>query len=201
VKILTFLIFVLLMAPAISLADVSQPNWNGRYAPCNRHRDLLNREHIDLGVKISTSNSVLMRQFAKAMDFWTAVLDLQWHEVNSDECSIQLVDGTPALFDWCTCMSARSQFPDRAGFQGWIAFNPRSKLTKQEMFLDSVHEIGHLLGLPHNPNDLSVMYAFELDKSASLDASDVDALAARHKLRAALSEKSGVARIRVVAPR
>jgi Matrixin len=201
VKILTFLIFVLVV-PGIGFADASQPNWDGRYAPCNRHLDLLNPEHVDLGVRVSTSNTVLVRQFAKAMDFWTAVLDLQWHEVDSEECSIQLVDGTPALFDWCTCMSARSQFPDRSGFQGWIAFNPRSKLTKQEMFLDSVHEIGHLLGLPHNPNDLSVMYAFELDKSASLDAADLDALAARHRLRASLvSERGSMAHIRVVAPR
>ena len=98
-------------------------------------------------------------------------------------------------------MSARSQFPDRPGFEGWIALNPRLKLTKQEMFLDSVHEIGHLLGLPHNSSELSVMYAFELDKAAALDAADLDALAARHKLRSDLPiDKGGEARVRVVAP-
>ena len=55
-------------------------------------------------------------------------------------------------------MAARSQFPDRPAFQGWIAFNPGSKLTQDEMFVVSVHEIGHLLGLPHNPSGSSMMY-------------------------------------------
>jgi len=62
-------------------------------------------------------------------------------------------------------------------------FNPRVKLTKQEMFLDSVHEIGHLLGLAHNANVSSVRYSTELAKSTTLNASDLDVLAARHKPR------------------
>ena len=45
------------------------------------------------------------------------VVDLQWHPVNSQDCSIQLVDGTPELFD-AAGIAARSQFPDRPGFEG-----------------------------------------------------------------------------------
>jgi hypothetical protein len=199
VKTLTVFVFLLPLT-GFGIAEASPPNWSGRYAPCDRHAELLNQDNVDLAVRISTTNTVLAQQFAKAMDFWTGVLDLGWHAVDSEECSMQLVDGTPALFDWCTCMSARSQFPDRSGFEGWIAFNPRLKLTKQEMFLDSVHEIGHLLGLPHNPSESSVMYSFGLDKAAALDAADLDALAARHKLRSALLKKGSVTQVRVVAP-
>ncbi len=112
-----------------------------------------------------------------------------------------LLDGTPSVFDFCTCLSARSQFPDRAEFQGWIAFNPRVKLSRQEMFLDSVHEIGHLLGLAHNANESSVMYWSELAKSTTLNAADLDALAARHKLRPEFLHKSGKVRVRVIEPR
>ncbi len=75
------------------------------------------------------------------------------------------------------------------------------KLTKEFMFLDSVHEIGHLLGLPHNPSDLSVMYAMELDKSASLNNADLDALAALHKFRPDFFGKGGITQVRVVLPR
>jgi hypothetical protein len=153
---------------------------------------------MDLAVRISTSNADLAQQFARAMDFWTEVLDLDWHETGTEDCAIQLVDGTPSLFDFCACMSARSQLPDREDFEGWIAFNPRLKLTKQQMFVDSVHEIGHLLGLPHNPSDTSVMFSFGDDKAASLNAADLDNLAARHKLRSSIAMERGV---RVVVPR
>jgi hypothetical protein len=197
----TFALLLLLLLPATLFAEAAQPNWTGKYPLCNRHSDLLNREHLDLGVRIATLNPVLARQFARAMEFWTAILDLEWHEVDSQDCSIQLLDGTPDLFDFngrCECLSARAQFPDRLGFEGWIAFNPGLKFTRKDMYLDSVHEIGHLLGLRHNPNDLSVMSASEFDKSVSLDATDLDALSARHKLRAGILEKGGVTDVRVL---
>src|ERR1700722_18831720 len=109
------------------IADAEPSNWSGHYAPCNNHADLLSRQHVDLAVRISTTNPLLAQPFSRAMDFWSGVLDLEWHEVSSEDCAIQLVDGTPALFNFCTCLTARSQIPDRPDFQGWIAFNPRFK--------------------------------------------------------------------------
>jgi hypothetical protein len=200
VKLITILLFFLPLT-GFGVAKASPPNWSGSYAPCSRHADLLNRQHVDLAVRISTSNTVLAQQFAKAMEFWTGVLDLEWHEVNSQDCAIQVVDGTPALFDFCMCMSAKSQLPDRPAFQGWIAFNPRLNLTPNEMFLDSVHEIGHLLGLPHNPSDSSVMFSLGVDKPASLNAADLETLAAQHQLRPYISlRKGGLKEIRVIVP-
>lgn len=179
-----YLIYLILLLPTAGFAaSTSLPNWTGRYAPCYNHADLLSHEHIDLAVRISTSIPDLPEQFAKALDFWSGVLDLDWHVTDSDDCALQVVDGTPSLFNFCRCMSARAQLPDQPEFQGWIAFNPRLKLTKEEMFLDSVHEIGHLLGLPHNPSDKSVMFYLGLGKVVSLNATDLDTLAARHQLR------------------
>ena len=188
------MIFLLLMA-SVGVGWVSPQNWTGNYPPCNSHQNLVSLEHVDLGVRISTSNPVLARQFEEAMEFWSEIIDFDWHEDDSRTCSIELVDGAPELFESpgsCTCVSARSQIPDRQLFQGWIAFNPAAKLTEREMFKVSVHEIGHLLGLPHNPSGSSVMYFFELDGSGSLDAADLDVLAKRHRLRPGILEKGSV---------
>jgi hypothetical protein len=171
-------------------AKASQ-NWSGAYAPCGRHGDLLTREHMNLGVRISTSNAVLEREFKRAMDFWSQVLDVDWHEVASEDCSIQLVDGTPEVFSFdggCACATARSQFPGEPGFQGWVAFNPMLASTPQEMFRDSVHEIGHLFGLHHNPDMSSVMFFSDFGQDASLEITDLKALAAMHRLRRGILE-------------
>lgn len=158
-------------------------DWNGNYLPCDRHRELLKHERMSLGVRISTSNPVLAEQFLRAMDFWARILDMDWHEENTQECSIQLVDGRRELFKE-TLQAARAQFPDQPAFQGWIAFNPNMDLTETELYLTSVHELGHMLGLPHNPSAWSVMYYLSLEGSVSLDTADLASLAARHKLRA-----------------
>jgi hypothetical protein len=196
-----FLTFLILFLPAIPcFAQATHANWTGHYTPCDRHSDLLDHGHLDIAVRISTTNDALAEQFQNALEFWSSVVDLDWHEVNSEDCSMQLVDGTPALFDWCICMSARSQLPDREDFQGWIAFNPRFKLSKEEMFLDSVHEIGHVLGLAHNPDDSSVMFSFGVEKSAWLDVADLDALALRHVLRPGISGVHGKTHVPVKLP-
>lgn len=98
-------------------------DWNGSYPPCNRNRELLKHERMSLGVRISTSNPVLAAQFLRAMDFWARILNMDWHEENTQDCSIQLVDGSPDLFKQ-PLQAARAQFPDQPAFQGWIAFNP-----------------------------------------------------------------------------
>ncbi len=167
----------------VAFADQRPTNWNGNFTPCNQRSELLKNGIMDLGVKISTSNPLLAREFRLAMNFWAQVLDMRWHEEDSDSCSVQLVDGTPAIL--MNSIVARSQFTEWDNFQGWIAFNPRAPLSQVEMFLTAVHEIGHMLGLKHNPSAKSVMYYLDLEGTEVLDQYDMATLASRHKLRAA----------------
>jgi predicted Zn-dependent protease len=97
---------------------------------------------------------------------------------------MEVSDGERQLFEPTPDnMVARSQLPDRLGFQGWIVFNPRVTLTPAELYRISVHEIGHMLGLKHNSDTRSVMYDFDLECSEILDAADLASLRAHHKLR------------------
>lgn len=85
-------------------------------------------------------------------------------------------EATPAL-------AARAQLPNAAGFQGRVAFNPAADLSADEMYLMAVHELGHLLGLQHNPSAWSVMYFLGLEGPVALDLSDLAVLTQHHKLR------------------
>ena len=137
---------------------------------------------MNLGVRFSTSSPTLKVEFGRAMSFWASILEMNWHEEDSRACAIQAVDGDRDLFR--PGEVARAQFPGLPAYQGWIAFNPRVSLPADELFLTAVHEVGHLLGLPHSSNASSVMYFLALDGPVFLDSADLAALATRHRLRA-----------------
>jgi Matrixin len=181
---------LLLLVVCASLANAGTPaNWSANYPPCNRHSELLRQEHMDLGVRLATANPVLAREFRRAMETWARILDLDWHEDDTENCSIQLVDGEPQLFQ-PPAIAARSQFPDRQNFDGWIAFNPGQTLSATELYQISLHEIGHVLGLQHSSNARSVMYGFNLEGQEWLDLTDLTALATHHRLRIAPPDKA-----------
>jgi Matrixin len=178
-----------LLLVCVLVAEGETPaNWVANYPPCNRHSELLKQGHMDLGVRMATANPVLATEFRRAMDSWAGVLDLDWHEDDTQNCSILLMDGPLELFQ-PVYMVARSQLPDRLDFQGWIAFNPSQVLSGTDLYRISVHEIGHILGLQHSFSATSVMYGLDLDGLPSLDPADLAALAKRHKLRVTAYDK------------
>ena len=172
---------LLLAGRLVVWANDASAAWGGNYPPCDRHAELLKYEHKELGVRFSTADPELAAEFARAMDFWAGVLDIDWREEDTRKCSIQIVDGSPDLFE--TAQVARAQFPQLPVFQGLVAFNPKANLPGGAKYLAAVHELGHLLGLPHNPNAQSVMFYLLVDRPVFLDATDLAALAARHRLR------------------
>jgi hypothetical protein len=163
-------------------------NWTSNYPPCNRHSELTRTGHLDVGVRVATINPSLAKAFRRAMDFWANILDLDWHEDDTENCSIQLVDGERELFESPT-IAARAHMPSRLHFQGWIAFNPARKLSESELYRIAAHEIGHILGLQHSSNAMSVMYGFDVEGLEWLDPTDLAALAIHHKLRIATLDK------------
>jgi hypothetical protein len=144
---------------------------------------------MELGAKFITRNPVIADAFRKALDFWKTQLDLNWHEVNDYRfCAIEVMDGNHS-FDQQghrllpPAVVARSQFPEWGTFEGHIAVNPFAPLTNLEWYLTAVHEIGHMLGLKHNPDAKSVMYYLDLEGTESLTKEDLVALNSMHKLR------------------
>lgn len=175
-------VVVLALLSSIScLAGQPLKNWTGPYPTCIASPELLKYETMDLGVRFFTSNAALAVQFKNTISFWATVVHINWHTDQTSSCAIELLDGNPRLFEDSTI--AKSQLPDRSGFQGLIAFNPQAPLTEEELFLTAVHELGHMLGVPHNPDPSSVMYYTNRQGSNVLDVNDLLALSKRHKLR------------------
>ena len=99
----------------VSVAEGETPaNWSANYPPCNRHSEPLRQGHMDIGVRVATANPSLAEQVRRALDSWARILDLNWHEDDTQNCSIQLVDGERELFQ-SAAMAARSQLPVALG--------------------------------------------------------------------------------------
>ena len=175
------LVIFSLLWPFVFDTDALPGGWGGNYAPCDRHRELLKAGRMALTVRFSISDPQLTTSFTRALNFWSTVLDMEWRREDSRECSVHVFTGNAGLFR--AAESARAQFPDRLSFQGWIAFNPKVSLSEDEQYLVSVHELGHIFGLLHNSSSRSIMFFLGVDGPAWLDAADMAALGARHKLR------------------
>lgn len=177
-------VFVLACPVFAASASPEPSNWSGPYQSCSNRSELLKTGHMDLGVRMDTSNREIAAAFRRALTFWSGVLDMSFHEDQTSDCALAVVDGTPEVLRK-TQNVARAQFADMANFQAWIAFDPHASeyMSTEEMYATAVHELGHLFGLRHNPKANSIMYYLDCDGTSMLDDSDIEALAMHHALR------------------
>jgi predicted Zn-dependent protease len=142
----------------------------------------------NIGVKIDAAEP-WADGFRQALGFWNTVLIANFHEeTDLNTCSLRIIDGSPAVLS--STVAARSQFTDRANFQGKIAVSriAARQMNSAEIFATAVHEFGHMLGLKHSSNSDSVMYFLDVDGTEVLDVEDIRELSRRHELRPAILE-------------
>jgi len=142
---------------------------------CSNHAALLDTGHLSLRIRFDSRNPLINREFKRAIVFWARVLDLEWHEDSKSTCTIQVVDDPKTLEN----VLARSDLGT-----GTISVNPNYDLSAPEWYATAIHEIGHLLGLPHNPSAHSVMFYIDIRGDEVLDASDIATLSSHHRMRA-----------------
>jgi predicted Zn-dependent protease len=153
-------------------------------APCENVGELLKHDHMNLGVRFDSRDPDLVQAFKRALNFWSKILDMEWHEDSNGTCAIDLMDGVPAgtaqmlLHDKAVGLGIRSS--------GIVAIDTRYQLAASEWYAIAAHELGHLFGLQHNSNPKSVMYYIHLRGDQALDPTDIAALSARHRMRISL---------------
>jgi hypothetical protein len=148
---------------------------------CQDYEEVRKADHMSIGVSFDIPDPLIRQQFRHAMNFWASLLDMEWHNDETPGCAIKVSYGVPGIFD--SDDIAQADDPDDGTFRGEIAFNADYSMTPQDAYLVCVHEIGHLLGLDHNPHPASVMHAVGLDGAQKLEVADISALSARHRLR------------------
>ena len=172
-------------------------NWTSADAPCAKYDDLLKPVLGDIGVRLDAAEPWL-GAFHWALSIWITVLAANFHEdTDLNTCAVRIIEGGPNILDHAVV--ARSQIPDWAGFQGKIAVSPEAAkhMSRSEMYGTAVHEIGHILGLKHNPSCRSVMYFLNVNGSEALDREDILELRKHHQLRPAIAA-TGFRPIRVI---
>lgn len=167
----------------------SQSNWTSPDAPCAKFDDLRKPVGGELGVKIDAAQP-WADGFRQALRFWNTVLTVNFHEVTDlSVCSVRIIDGGPDIVNGA--VAARSQITDWINFRGKIAVNGgvAREMSNAEIYATAVHELGHMLGLKHNPSSHSVMFFLDVDGSDVLDGEDILELSRRHELRPGIFEK------------
>lgn len=180
---------VLLAAVCVFSLMGAEANWTGPSQPCMNAAEIKKHGHMNIGVRFEIQDAIVIDQFHRAFNFWETVLDARFYDDESPECSIAVVPATSAILgDHLTI--ARAQLPDRLNFNGSIAIDPDAskRLSDDEALATWIHEIGHVLGLKHNPDPRSLMYYLDVDGSSKLDEADLSALAALHQLRSKPSQ-------------
>ena len=146
---------------------------------CENAASLKSPRHLYLGVRFSTPDPRIIEQTSRALNRWSEIADLAWHREDSDACSIEIEERASIGIN---------EIAEANAERGSIIFAGTGELSATELFITAFHEIGHLLGLQHNPSPRSVMYWIDIRGDEVLDQSDMRALAATHALRGTCAE-------------
>ena len=147
---------------------------------CENAASLKSSRHLELGVRFSTHDQRIIQQTSYALKRWSEIADMAWHRDETDACSIDVEESKSIAAD---------EIAEANATNGSIIFASAAGLTANELFITAFHEIGHLLGLQHNPNPRSVMYWIDIRGDEVLDKLDMHNLATAHALRPACSDE------------
>ncbi len=142
---------------------------------CQNAGILRSSHHLELAVQFSTHDPRIIEQSSRALKRWSEIADIAWYREDSNDCSISIADGK---------FTDEDELAEANAEAGSITFASAGELTVNELFITAFHEIGHLLGLQHNPSPHSVMYWIGIRGDEVLNESDMRTLAATHALRA-----------------
>jgi hypothetical protein len=175
--------------------ETPRSNWTSTEAPCAKYNEVRESDLGNIGVKIDATEP-WSKGFRGALRFWNTVLAANFHEeTNLDSCAIRIINGGPDLLNNATV--ARSQRTEWDKFRGKIAVNPGAAglMSSAEIYGVAVHELGHMLGLKHNPSSQSIMYFLNVNGTEILDRKDIFDLSRRHKIRAAVGQTGIVSKL------
>jgi Matrixin len=192
-RLLTGILAVLLGWASQSVARAQESpraNWTSADTPCAKYNDLGMRLLGNIGVKVD-AKAPWADGFRRALSFWNTVLAANFHEeADLSACAVRIVDGDRGILNHG--IVARSQNMERSDFRGKIAVDSAAakKLSEAEIYGIAVHELGHMLGLKHNPSSGSIMYYLNISGKEVVESQDIAALSRRHELRPNITSSS-----------
>jgi hypothetical protein len=154
-----------------------------RVNPCGAYADLLSTGHISVRVKLDTVARGDQWAIKEALAYWSTVLDLDVTvDNNLDTCNLEVVYGSGS-----TGPLASTIMPHYDGYDGTIRINTFNRVRPAALVAVLIHEIGHLMGLCHTRDRLSIMY-YLVDTSQSVNSTrlapaDIEMAGRFHALR------------------
>jgi Matrixin len=160
--------------------------WLFPHPYCHEYKQLLSHEPMNIGVRFDTRDPHVVAIFEAELDRLAETVALTWRVDQSHNCALEVRE-----------LPLRKRKANRQGyiqsggahiggtrnFDGRLYYHPA--LAHQPDLPESFrHELGHLMGLQHNPSVDSIMYWLTFSgRGTEFDQRDLAALSQRHKLR------------------
>jgi len=162
--------------------------------PCLKYNELRNAGHMDIGVLLVVKDERVRAATSEALNRWSQVIDMTWHEDRTSTCALTIVEAPVAGFRYYSGdrlvtnippRTARAQLPQNADtFKGIVFVNTARLLSLDKYWMADAmqHELGHLFGYnSHSDNPRSIMYWNVTGDNQKLQKEDVKVIARYHK--------------------